>query len=72
MQLSEIPRKLVYAILFGFIGLILGIWTADFLYSLVLRNIERVTTIYLSMIIILIIVAAAAFVGFTKGKTLLE
>ncbi len=72
MQLSEIPKKLVYVILFGFMGLILGIWTTDLLYGLILKNIERVTTIYLSMLIILIIVAAASFIGFTKGKTLLE
>ncbi len=72
MQLYEILKKLVYAVLFGFMGLIAGIWTSDLLYGLILKNIERVTTIYLSMIIIFIIVAAASFLGFTKGKALLE
>ena len=72
MQISEIPKKLVYTIVFGFTGLIIGIWTADLLYSLVLKNMERVTTVYLSLVLIILIVIAASYIGFTKGKTLLE
>ncbi|VVB84641.1 Uncharacterised protein [uncultured archaeon] len=71
-NLSEIPKKLVYAIVFGFMGIIIGIWTSDLLYVLILKNIERVTTIYLSMLIIILIAGASSAVGFTKGKNLLE
>ena len=72
MTISDIFKKLGYAIVFGFIGLIIGIWTADLLYSLGLKNLERVTTIYISLIIILLIIATSSLLGFTKGKTLLE
>ena len=72
MTISDVFKKLGYAIVFGFIGLIIGIWTADLLYSLGLKNLERVTTIYISIIIILLIIATSSLLGFTKGKTLLE
>ncbi len=72
MQIAEIPKKLVYAIVFGFTGLIIGIWFADLLYGLGLKNMERVTTIYISLALIILIVIVATFIGFSKGKTLLE
>lgn len=72
MNLSKNLKNLVYAIVFGFMGLIIGIWTSDLLYGIVLKNIDRVTTIYISLVIIILIVASASIVGFTKGKNLLE
>ncbi len=72
MKLSEIPKNIVYAVVFGLMGLIVGIWTADLLYSLILKNVERVTTIYISLIIIILITVSASILGFTKGKKLLE
>ncbi len=71
MTIYELLKKSGYAIVFGFMGLIVGIWMADLLYSVVLKNVERVTTIYVSLIIIILIVAASSFLGFTKGKNLL-
>lgn len=72
MNLSDIPKNAVYSIVFGFMGIIIGIWTADLLYSIVLKNIDRVTTIYLSVGIIVLIAVCASILGFTKGKNLLE
>jgi uncharacterized protein YacL len=72
MNLSENLKNLVYAIVFGFMGLIIGIWTSDLLYSITLKNIDRVTTIYISVSIIILIIASASILGFTKGKNLLE
>ncbi len=72
MTINELLKKSGYAIVFGFMGLIVGIWIADILYSIVLKNVERVTTIYVSVIIIILIVAVSSFLGFTKGKNLLE
>jgi hypothetical protein len=72
MTISELLKKLGYAVVFGSIGLIMGIWAADLLYGLGLKNLERVTTIYVSLIIILVIIAASTIFGFIKGKTLLE
>ena len=72
MNLSENLKNLVYAIVFGFMGLIIGIWTSDLLYGIILKNIDRVTTIYISLGIIFLIVASASILGFTKGKNLLE
>jgi hypothetical protein len=72
MTISEFLKKLGYAVVIGFIGLIIGIWAADLLYSLGLKNLERMTTVYVSLIIILLIIAASSIFGFTKGKTLLE
>ncbi len=72
MKLSEIPKNIVYAVVFGLMGLIVGIWTADLLYSLILKNVERVTTIYISLILIILITVSASILGFTKGKKLLE
>ena len=68
MTISELLKKLGYAMVFGFIGLIIGIWTADLLYSLGLKNLERVTTIYVSFVIILLMIAASSILGFTKGR----
>lgn len=72
MNLSDILKNAVYAIVFGFMGMIIGIWTADLLYSIVLKNIDRVTTIYLSVGIIVLISLCASILGFTKGKNLME
>lgn len=72
MKLTAILKNSAYAIIFGFFGLIIGIWTADVLYMIALENIDRVTTRYISLAIILIIIAASALLGFTKGKFLLE
>lgn len=72
MNLSDILKSGVYAIVFGFMGMIIGIWTADLLYSIVLKNIDRVSTIYLSVGIIVLIVVCASILGFTKGKNLME
>jgi uncharacterized protein YacL len=72
MNLSDILKNAVYAIVFGFMGMIIGIWTADLLYSIVLKNIDRVTTIYLSVGIIVLIAVCASILGFTRGKNLLE
>ncbi len=72
IKLSEILKNIGYAIVFGFMGLITGIWTADLLYSLILKNIDRVTTIYISLAIIILFIASASVLGFTKGKKLLE
>ncbi len=72
MKLSEIPKNIVYAIVFGFMGLIIGIWTADVLYMIILKNLERLTTIYISLIIIISIIVSASLLGFVKGRKLLE
>ncbi len=72
MRISEILKNFAYAILFGFIGLILGIWTADLLYQLIMKNMERVTTVYVSVIIVILITVATSLFGFIKGKALLE
>lgn len=73
IELSEMLKKLGYAVVFGFIGLIAGIWTADLIHKLILmNNIERVTTTYISLIIIIAVTIAASVLGFSKGKNLLE
>ncbi len=72
MTVDELLKKFGYAIVFGFMGFIVGIWTADLLYSIFLRNLERVTTTYVSLIIIILMIAASSFLGFIKGKNLLE
>jgi uncharacterized protein YacL len=72
MKISELLKKSGYAIVFGFMGLIIGIWTADLLYSIVFKNLERMTTTYVSLIIIILIIVAASTLGFIKGKDLLE
>jgi uncharacterized protein YacL len=72
MKITETLKNSSYAIIFGFFGLIIGIWTADVLYMIALENIDRVTTRYISLAIILIIITASALLGFTKGKSLLE
>ena len=72
MNLSDMLKNAVYAIVFGFMGMIIGIWTADLLYSIGLKNIDRVTTIYVSVGIIVLISLCASILGFTKGKNLME
>lgn len=71
IKLSEMLKNAMYAVVFGFMGLIIGIWTADLLYVLFLKNLERVTTIYISLIIIILIAAFASLLGFTRGRKLL-
>jgi len=72
MNLSDILKNIVYAIVFGFMGLIIGIWTADLISNIILKNIDRVTTIYISVGLIVLIIISASILGFTKGKNLLE
>lgn len=72
MTISNLLKNSGYSAVFGFMGLIVGIWTADLLYSLILHNVERTTTSNISLIIILVIIVASSVLGFTKGKELLE
>ncbi len=72
MNLSDFLKNTVYAIVFGFMGLIIGIWTSDVLYMVLLKNIDRVTTIYISVGLIVLIILSASVLGFAKGKNLLE
>ncbi len=72
MNLSNFLKNTVYAIVFGFMGLIIGIWTSDVLYMVIFKNIDRVTTIYISVGLIVLIIISASFLGFAKGKSLLE
>ncbi len=72
MKPSDALKNLAYAIVFGFFGLIIGIWIADLLYKIVLSNADRMTTVYVSVIIVLLVIAAASVFGFAKGKKLLE
>ncbi len=72
MKLSEIPKNIVYAIVFGFMGLIIGIWIADVLYMLTLKNLERLTASQVSLIIIILIIVSSSLLGFIKGRKLLE
>jgi uncharacterized protein YacL len=72
MTISGIIKNSGYAAVFGFMGLIVGIWTADLLYRLILHNLERTTTSSISLIIIVLIIIAASVFGFAKGKKLLE
>ncbi len=72
MKLSEMLKNTAYAIIFGFFGLIIGIWIADLLSNLIFKNLERVTTIYISVIIVVLVIVSASILGFTKGKKLLE
>jgi uncharacterized protein YacL len=72
MKLSEMLKNTAYAIMFGFFGLIIGIWIADLLSNLIFKNLERVTTIYISLVIIVLVIVSAFILGFSKGKKLLE
>ncbi|MFZ3168305.1 MAG: hypothetical protein WA130_11870 [Candidatus Methanoperedens sp.] len=72
MNLSDFLKNTVYAIVFGFMGLIIGIWISDVLYMVLLKNIDRVTTIYISVGMIVLIILSASVLGFAKGKNLLE
>ncbi len=72
MTLTDIFKNLGYSVVFGFMGLIIGIWTADLLYRLILHNTERTTASNMSLIIIVLIIITALVLGFMKGRTLLE
>lgn len=73
MKISEVLKRLTYSIVFGFMGLIIGIWTADLIHKLILmNNVERVTTRYISLIIIIFIIVTAGLFGFVKGEKLME
>ncbi len=73
MKISEVSKRSIYGIVFGFMGLIIGIWTADLIHKLILmNNVERVTTRYISLIIIILIIISAGLFGFTKGEKLME
>ncbi len=72
MKTSELLKNLAYAIIFGFFGLIIGIWIADLLYSLALKGMEHAATRNISVVLIILVVLAASFLGFIKGKSLLE
>ena len=72
MNLSDFLKNTVYAIVFGFMGLIIGIWTSDVLYMAIFKNIDRVTTIYISVGLIVLIILSTSILGFVKGKSLLE
>ena len=72
MTISNLFKNSGYAAVFGFMGLIGGIWTADLLYKLILHNGDRTTTSSISLIIIVLIIVASLVFGFTKGKELLE
>lgn len=72
MTISNLFKNSGYAAVFGFTGLIVGIWTADLLYKLILHNAERTTASNVSLMIIILILVASSVLGFTKGKELLE
>jgi len=72
MTISNLFKNSGYAVIFGFMGLIAGIWTADLFYKLILHNVDRTTTSSISLIIIVLIIVASSVLGFTKGKELLE
>ena len=72
MTISNLFKNSGYAAVFGFMGLIAGIWTADLLYKLILHNAERTTTSSIALIIIVLILVASSVLGFIKGKELLE
>jgi uncharacterized protein YacL len=72
MTISKLLKNSGYAAVFGFTGLIVGIWTADLFYKLILHNVERTTASSISLIIIVLILVASSVLGFSKGKELLE
>ena len=72
MTISNLFKNSGYAAVFGFMGLIAGIWTANLLNKLILYNVEGTTTLSISMIIIVLILVAFSVLGFIKGKELLE
>ena len=72
MKISELLKNTAYAIIFGFFGLIIGIWIADLLSNLIFKNLERVTTIYISVVIVVLVIVSASILGFTRGRNLLE
>lgn len=68
MTISNLFKNSGYAAVFGFMGLIVGIWTADLLNKIILHNAGRP----IALIIIVLIIVASSVLGFTKGKELLE
>ena len=72
MNISDLIKNSIYAIIFGFFGLIIGIWLADLLYSLALKGMDHATTRNISLVLIILIALVASFLGFIKGKNLLE
>lgn len=72
MTLSDILKNSAYAVLFGLMGLIAGIWFADFLYRLALHNIRSTNASTVSLLIIVLVLLAAIGLGFTKGRKMLE
>ena len=68
MNLSNFLKNTVYAIVFGFMGLIIGIWTSDVLYMVIFKNIDRVTTIYISVGLIVLIITIRIHSGFCKRQ----
>ena len=73
MKIAELLKNLAYAVVFAlFIGLIIGIWSSDLLYRLVLKSMEPSTARYVSVAIISLFMVAAFAVGFTRGRSLLE
>jgi uncharacterized protein YacL len=72
MKLSEMLKNTSYAVMFGFFGLIIGIWIADLLSNLIFKNLERLTIINISLVIIVLVIVSTFILGFTKGKELLE
>ncbi len=72
MTITDIFRNMGYSVVFGFTGLIIGIWTADLLYRLILYNAERTTASSISLIIIVLTMIFALVFGFIKGRVLLE
>lgn len=72
MTIIDIIKNTGYAAVFGFMGLIAGIWTADLIFSFILHDVERTTTSTISLVIIVLMIIAASVLGFTKGRVLLE
>ena len=72
ITITDILKNIGYAAVFAFLGLIVGIWTADLLYRLILHNAERTAASHVALIIIVLIIIAASVLGFTKGRKLLE
>ncbi len=72
MTPTDIIKNLGYSVVFGFMGFIIGIWSADLLYHLILHSAERTTASSISLVIIVLIVIASLAFGFIKGKVLLE
>jgi len=70
--IEDILNATAHAILFGLIGLIAGIWSANLIYILFLKNMDNVTTTHISLIVILLMIVSGGIIGFIKGKDLLN